>query len=124
VFSTWNFFPEGAPPAEPVGDGGAVEPPDDGGSVEPLDDGGAVEPPDDGGSVEPLDDGGSVEPPDDGGSVEPPDDGGAVTAKDDGVIARIATRAKILNSEIIDFDFIVLSDNLYFIKTLQFLFYQ
>ena len=60
------------------------------------------------------------------GAVDPVDGGvlDAVAAKVDGAIARIATRVKTLNSALIDFDFIVISDNLYFIKTLQFLFYQ
>ena len=60
------------------------------------------------------------EEPVDGDSEEPVDGGvlDAVTAKVDGTIVRIATRVKTLNSTLVDFDFIVINNNLYFIKTL------
>jgi len=113
---------------EPVFDG-AVDPVD-GDSEEPVFDG-AVDPVV-GDSEEPVFDGtvdpvvGDSEEPVFDGAVDPVDGGvlDAVAAKVDGAIARIATRVKTLNSALIDFDFIVISDNLYFIKTLQFLFYQ
>ena len=76
------------------------------------------EEPVDGDSEEPVD--GDSEEPVDGDSEEPVDGGvlDAVTAKVDGTIVRIATRVKTLNSTLVDFDFIVINNNLYFIKTL------
>ena len=98
------------------------EEPTDGDSEEPVD--GDSEEPTDGDSEEPVD--GDSEEPTDGDSEEPVDGGvlDAVAAKVDGTIVRIITRINTLNSTFIDFDFIVISANLYFIKTLQFLFYH